>query len=191
MAKKTSGQRKPKTKPNAPGSVPGHNSDGADETKKLSPDEERQLFLHHRTAWNHWLAKRAVVEQIEKDTKAALKADGFTVKQMQIADDLLTVKGEKKVTGEVADRLKVALWTGHPMGAQLDMFEQPDRTPLVDRAYDVGKQMSMENKPLKPPYDPDTEAYRVCAAGYHDHQRQLAGGLAAPADANQSTMARN
>ena len=44
------------------------------------------------------------MEKIERDVKAALKADGFTVKQMQIADQLLSVKGEAKVTGEVEDR---------------------------------------------------------------------------------------
>lgn len=180
------GPRKAKTKPDAPGA--GHNS--GDDKAPLTADEQRQLFLSHRTSWNGWKAKLAVVEKIERDVKAALKADGFTVKQMQIADQLLSVKGEAKVTGEVEDRLKVALWTGHPMGAQLDLFRQPDRTPSTDRAYDAGKMCSMENKPAKPPYDPSTPQYERFMAGYHDHQRELVGGLKAPKSDDESTMAR-
>src|ERR1700688_38055 len=117
--------RKARTKPDAPGAI-GDNS--GDDKPLLTPDEEQALFLQHRRSWIHWQAKRAVVDKIETEMKAALKADGFKVKQMQLADELATVKGEKKVTAEVEDRLKVALWIGHPMGAQLDMFNQPDRT---------------------------------------------------------------
>ena len=76
--------------------------------------------------------------------------------------------------------LQVARWLGHPMGAQLDMFEAPDRTPIADRAYDEGKQASIENRSAKPSYAPETEAYRSYMSGYHDHQRELAGGLKAP-----------
>lgn len=189
--------KKRKTKDDAPGADvgdegaaagPGHNSENG--KPKLTADEMRSLFLTHRTSWNEWKAKLAVVEKIERDTKAALKADGFTVKQMQIADSLLTVKGEAKITGEVKDRLQVAMWVGHPMGAQLDLFEQPDRTPSVDRAYDNGKMASMQGNPAKPPHAPETEQYRHWLAGYHDHQRELMGGFKAPAGGSDaSTLA--
>lgn len=191
MAKKP---RTRKTNPKAPGADGagiGHNT-GADAdagTPKLTMDEERKLFLHHRTQWNTWKAKRVVVDTLERDVKATLKGDGFTVKQMQIADELTTVKGEKKVTGEVQDRFKVARWIGHPMGAQLDLFNQPDRTPIAERAYDQGKQASMEDKPASPQYAPETEAYRQYMAGYHDHQRELAGGIKAPRAVEDSTLA--
>lgn len=132
-------------------------------------DDERALFLQHRSSWSNWLAKLAVVEKLEKDVKTALKADGFTVKQFQIADQLAgSPKQEAKVRCEVKDRLKVAWWVGHPMGAQLDLFAQPDRTPSVDRAYDEGRQAVMENQPAKPNYSPETEQYRSYMAGFHD-----------------------
>lgn len=138
-------------------------------------------FLQHRTAWISWQGKVAAVEEIGRDVKAALKADGYTVKQMQIADQLAgKAKAEAKVVAEVKDRLQVARWIGHPMGAQLDLFEQPDRTPITDRAFDAGKIASMNNQPRKPPHAPDTEAYRSWMAGYNNHQETLAGGFKAP-----------
>jgi hypothetical protein len=170
-------ERKLKTKPNVPGAR-GHNS--GDDWPVRTANEEREAFLVHRTAWNNLEAKRAVFKKLEKDTKDALKADGFSVKQMQIADDLTTERGEQKIEAEVSDRLKVARWIGHPMGAQLDLFEQPDRTPIVDRAFAAGKTASMENKPAKPPHSPDTEAYRAWMQGYHSHQREIVLGMKEP-----------
>lgn len=187
---KVSKPRTPKTKPGAPGAVgPGHNSDAGDDKPKLTPDEEQALFLNHRTAWSGLEAKRKVFKKFEDEVKAALKNDGFTIKMMKIADDLTTVKGEAKIEAEVEERLKVARWIGHPLGAQMDLFEQPDRTPSVDRAYEEGKRTSMENKRAKPSYAPETEQYRSFMAGYHDHQRELVGGMKAPEDVDQSTLA--
>lgn len=198
MARKSTTKKpRTRTKANAPGAaaaVPGHNSDAAaggddDAPVELSSDDMQALFFQHRTKWNEYKAKQAVVDQFYDDMTGALKNDGFTIKQMKIADDLMDVAGEAKVKAEVKDRLQVATWMGHPLGAQLDMFDQPDDTPLVDRAYAAGRRQSMQNLPLQPPHSPETEAYRAYCAGYHDHQRELAGGIRAPADVNQSTMA--
>jgi len=176
---------KPKTKPDAPGA--GHNSGNT--KPPLTADERRMLFLQHREGWVTHQARRKVLDKAERELKAALKADGFKVKMMQIADELADLKGEAKVKSEVEDRLQVARWIGHPMGAQLDLFDQPDRVPIAESAYDAGKMASMSNQPAKPPHAPETEAYREYMAGYHDHQRQLAGGLRAPRSGDQSTMA--
>lgn len=175
---------KKKTKPDAPGAAdagPGHN-----EPPVLTPNEERKLFVHHRAAWNGYQAKRKQVEALGKEVKNALKVDGFTIKQMKIADQF--AEDDSKVKVEINDRLWVARWLGHPLGAQLDMFAE-DRVPIADRAFEEGKQASIENRPAKPEYSPETEAFRSYMAGYHEHQRELVGGLKASADADQSTMA--
>lgn len=180
--------RKPKTKPDAPGAAavqasggapgPGHNSD------KRSADEVREGFLQHRKSWLGWQAKLKVVEKFGKDVKAALKADGYKVIEMQIADDLAgSPKSEAKIQMQVEDRLRVAQWIGHPMGSQMDLFAQPDRTPLSDRAYDKGKQASMENQAARPDYAPETEAYREYMRGYHDHQATIGKGFKKKPDA--------
>jgi hypothetical protein len=179
----TKKERTSRTKPDAPGAdaaSKGHNG-----PPPLTADEERELFATHRSAWNGWQAKLKQIEKTGKDVKAALKSDGFTIAQMKIADQL--ANDDTKVKAEVENRLKVARWLGHPMGAQLDMFA--DRVPISDRAFEEGKQASIEDRPAKPGYDPDTEAYRNYMAGYHEHQREIVGGMKAAGDANQSTLA--
>jgi len=178
--------RKRKTKADAPGADAAGIGDNS-EKAVLTPDEKRQLFLSHRSSWAEYRAKVAAAEEFGKDVKAALKSDGFSVKDMQIADAL--VNDDTKVVAEVRNRLEIASWLGHPMGHQLEMFDEPDRTPVTDRAYDDGKMASMSDKQRKPPHSPETEAYRAWMAGYDDHQRELVGGMRAPADENQSTLA--
>lgn len=185
MAKKSSGAkpRAQKTKKSAPGAEAlhgkkGHNVKTAAEQR--TDDQVRSDYVRLRSPWNGAMANLKAAEKRLADVVASVKAAGFTKKQFQIGDQLGTVKGEARVTGEVADRLKVARWLGHPMGAQLDMFNEPDRTPLKERAYDAGRMASMQNEPRKPPHSPDTEASRSWLDGYSSHQRELAGGFKAP-----------
>jgi hypothetical protein len=182
--------KKPRTKSDAPGADggagKGHNSEAK---KELTADEKQELFLHHRGVWNGAQAKVKAAKKILDDAIADLKSDGFTRKQMEIADSLGDVAGEKKIKAEVRERLQVAQWLGHAMGNQLDLFDEPDRTPIVDRAYQDGKRASMQNKPRKPPHAPETEASTAWFAGYDNHQRELVGGLKAPDDVNQSKSA--
>lgn len=178
--------RAPKTKATAPGAKavqaaspgPGHNS-----KDRRTENEIRQGFLDHRKLWIAWQAKVKVLEETEKKVKSDLKADGYTVGQMKIADALAgSPKAMAKVQGEVRDRLQVARWIGHAMGNQLDMFDQPDRTPAVDRSYDAGWQASAENEPCKPPHSPETEQARTWIKGYQAHQAELSAGFKAPAE---------
>lgn len=173
--KKTQRERKPKPEPKL--QIGDNEATLGDE---LSDEERQQLFLNHRERWNQLSAKRKALDAQFDTLKGDLKNDGFTIKMMKIADSLADVQGEAKIRAEVDERLRVARWIGHPLGAQLDLFEQPDRTPLVDRAFEAGKIASMENKPAKPPHSPETEPYRAWMDGYHSHQRELAGGLKAP-----------
>ena len=189
---KGSRPRRQRTKSGVPGEVADTTDVSADDTQQaLTPDEERKLFLNHLSAWNEYQAKLKVVEALGKTVKDALKGDGFTIKMMKIADQLTDVKGETKVKSEIEERLKVARWMGHPLGAQLDLFDQPDRTPAVERAYDEGKMASMQDHPARPSYAPETPQYAQYMAGYHDHQRELAGGLRAPRSGDESTMAHH
>jgi hypothetical protein len=64
------------------------------------------------------------------------------------------------------------------MGAQLDLFAQPDRTPAVEKAYDEGKQAFFENKRATPPYAPGVPQYTQWLEGYHNAQdARVRGGL--------------
>jgi hypothetical protein len=181
----TTEKRKPGRPPNpdkapkaakakAPSPGKGHNKGPTDRNQ----DDIREGFLVHRGTWNQLTAAQKALDKRWTDCKAALKADGYKVIQMQIADDLSgSPKQEAKVHAAVHDRLQVAQWVGHPMGNQLDLFAQPDRTPAVDRSRDEGKQASMENKPCKPPYDPSTPQHQAWIEGYQEDQARIASGI--------------
>lgn len=160
MAKREKAAKAPKPAkaPKAAKGGKAHNTAAVSDQR--TEDEVKLGFLHHRQAWVQMTARQKALDKQWVDTKAALKADGYKVIQMQIADDLAgSAKTEAKVHAAVHDRLQVAQWVGHPMGAQLDLFTQPDRTPAVDRAAALGKQDQMEGKSAKPPYDPSTPQY--------------------------------
>jgi hypothetical protein len=161
----------------APKAAKTHNTAAVNDQR--SEDQIRAGFLQHRQAWNQMTARQKALDKQWTDTKAALKADGYKVIQMQIADDLAgSPKQEAKVHAAVHDRLQVARWVGHPMGQQLDLFAQPDRTPATDKAYDEGKQAFMEGKRATPPYTPGVPQYTQWLEGYHDAQdARVRGGL--------------
>lgn len=166
-------KKNPKTKATAPGADGPKPLDHNQKGSRLTPDEERALFLNHRTLWNAHQNKQKLLDKARSELVSNLRNDGFKVLHMNIADDLDNPKGEKKQHDAVADRLKVARWVGHKMGNQYDLFAQPDRTPAVDRAYDEGKQASMEGRPKKPSYAPELPQYTSWMNGYDDDQERL------------------
>lgn len=174
----------PKTSPDAPGAhaliIPEGSvsaviaSPGVGHNSRLTDGEERELFGRHRTIWNSLNAKQKLLDEQWSRAKADIKADGFKVLHMNIADSLINPKGEKRVHGEVRDRLWVARMIGHALGRQFDLFEAPDRTPAIDRAYEEGRTASIENKPRQcTQYHETTEQFREFMRGYNDHQEEL------------------
>lgn len=176
--------KKAKTKPDAPGAVPaaaaatapppaGHNS-GDTKASRLTDNQERELFSRHRETWKAVMNQQKLLDEKFSKIKGAIKADGFKVLHMRIADDLASPKGEKKVHADVKDRLWVARMIGHALGRQMDFFDQPDRTPAVDRAYQEGRTASIENQPRQcTQYHETTEQFREFMRGYNDHQEEL------------------
>lgn len=186
--------RAARTKPGVPGgggdseaeAVAQAEAPGAGHNKvELTPDEQRALFVHHRTRWNEYLAKKKLADDFKKEIVRDLKNDGFSVNDMKIADKL--VDDEDKIRDEVEQRLRVAAWLGMPMGTQLSMFTEPDRTPLVERAFEDGKTAGLEGRPRKPPFSPENPGYEQWMNGFYEGQKILgakfAGDNKAAADA--------
>lgn len=148
-----------------------------DNSGEMSPEERRTLFLKHRTTYEAAQKKIERAKAERKKLVGVIKADGFTVAQVETALRLQTPKGEKAARKEIADALQAALWVGCDLAGQMDLFKTAAFNDATDRAYDEGQQASMENKPAKPPYDPDTPNYRNWLEGYHDHQEELAGKI--------------
>jgi len=175
MAKPTR-PRTPKTKRSAPGAAAlaslGHNLAGPLER---SAAQLQEAFLQHRKKWNEAMSAKALTDKQLRSVKAALKAEGFTVQQMKVADDLESISGEDKLTVLIETILKVAVWQNHPLGRQLDMFHKPNEV-VKDRATRraAGRLASMNDEPRKPPHAPGTLEYDEWMNGYAEHQSELA-----------------
>jgi hypothetical protein len=166
----------PKTKTKAKGASAQVTTAGGN---TMDP-EKRELFLAD---------KRKYAELKEKAGKAAsalrahgktIKADGFTLRQIQLAIQLDSPEAEAEFKALIANDLLAAQYAGAPIGRQLQLFLEPDRTPAVDLAYDMGVQDSMENKAARPPFDPSTPQHARYLEGFHDDtERRTKAGITA------------
>ncbi len=157
----------------------------------------RANFLQHRNLWNNAVAKLKVAEKALKEVVGDLKSDGFTKKQMQIADMLVaSPKKEAKVVGEVKDRLQVARWIGHAMGKridlnQLDLFgpDAPAGDP-VQAAYEAGEKSGLAGETANVPgqYSAN-DLSQAWLSGHHQGQSTLQKGIK-PLEEKPDTVVR-
>lgn len=147
---------------------------------KTNPDvdtEAKALFLHH-------LPKIEKAKQAIADATNALrilyksaKADGMLKRDFDVAMEMAKANGEKNKKAAIARELTIARWMGYDLGAQLDMFLEPERVPAAERAYAEGQTASMTGKPLKCDYHESTEQFREFVRGFQDHQTTLQAGF--------------
>lgn len=164
--------RKPKTKADAPGAEggapsAGHNSGNAG----LSSDEARALFLQDVAKYERALEVKKAADADLRNVGKVIKSDGFTLEQVKVAVAVKTPEGDAKERTKIRQALQAAVWAGVPLGTQLGMFDDPDRTPAVDRAYDEGKQAGMQGLTRRPPYSPELEQHDKWLTGWTDGQR--------------------
>jgi hypothetical protein len=164
---KPKSEKAPRKSGGNPRAKPGSN------LTNLTDDEVRALFLSNRGEYVAAKAKLDAAKKVVDDAVTQAKSDGFTKKELDLSIQLSDLKGEKKVIADVETRLRVARWIGHKMGAQMDLFAEPDRTPSVDKAFDEGKVASMSGKPRKPPYAPGLPQEASWYAGFDKDQERL------------------
>lgn len=142
-------------------------------------EEEKALFLNHHLPAVRGL--RATVAKATANLRNAYKkakAEGnFTKADFDTAFAVETSESEARERAKIARSLKIAKIMGSSLGAQLDMFLEPDRTPAADIAYQEGRDASIQNKKASPKYDPSTEQHRRYMEGFHEHQATLAKGI--------------
>ena len=169
-AKKPDKAPKPrKAKAAAPSVVAGANS--------VDPDT-RALFLKDKSDYLAATAKLGKAQQAVRALGKTIKSDGFTIRQIKLSIELDTPEGEAEFKARIADDLRAAQYSGAPIGAQLTLFIEPDRTPSVDMAFDEGTKDCMEGKTANPRYAPETAQYRRYLEGYHaETERRVTGGI--------------
>ena len=133
----------------------------------LTPEQEQALFFNNLRKVRGLKEEMASVSGELRAAFKTAKADGFTKKEIDFALAL-----EKDKNGKVAEQRRreqqIAVWMQHPIGMQPDMFDQqPDRTPLEDRAYAFGKVAGMEDAPNDPPHDTASVAGQRWIEGWY------------------------
>lgn len=163
--------RKPKTKPDAPGAEGGAPSTGHNSAKAvLTDDESRALFLRDIAKYEDALKVKKAADADLRNVGKVIKSDGFTLDQVKTAIAVRTPEGDAKERTKIRQALQAAVWAGVPLGTQLGMFDDPDRTPAVDRAYDEGKLAGMEGRTRRPPYSPELAQHDRWLTGWTDGQ---------------------
>ena len=133
----------------------------------------RKDFIEKRDMWANLNGRVNSATGKRRQFEKEIKASGFTVSQIKISLLVATPEGEAEVRARIANELLAAAYAGAPLGTQLSLFIEPDRTPSVDRAYAEGETCSVENRAAVPPYDPSTPQHAAFMKGFHDHQEKL------------------
>lgn len=134
-------------------------------------DEDNQKLFHHHLKTVKDLRGR--LKTLNSDLRNAYKkAKGegaFTKDDFDTAIEIENAEQEAKVKARIARKLVIARYMGKALGAQLELFMEPDRTPASDIAYEEGRQAALQNVQggAKPPYDPSTEQFRRFMEGFH------------------------
>lgn len=138
--------------------------------------EAKALFLQHLPKIKDLKERLNTANANLRNAYKSAKAQGaFEKADFDYAFQLETAEQEAKTRAKIARNLTIARYMGSDLGAQLDMFLEPVRTPAADRAYAEGETAAMQNETAKPVYAPETEQYRKYMEGYHSVQAKQVG----------------
>jgi ribosome modulation factor len=159
--------RKKKTAPAANGPVPhDHNAKRPEEMT----DEQRQaLFFNHQKAYSKALAEKKEVDAEFKNVCKLIKAEGTKLADIKLSL-LEPEKFELQVREEVESFQRVARWVGSPLGTQLSLIDEPDRTPGDERAFEDGKRAGLKGEDCKAPYAAHLPQANKWREGWHAGQ---------------------
>lgn len=133
--------------------------------------EAKALFLQHLPKIKELKEKLNTANaNLRNAYKSAKAQGGFEKSDFEYAIEVETAEKEAKARAQIARRLTIARYMGSDLGAQLELFLEPDRTPAADRAYHEGQTASMKGETPRPDYAPETEQFRQFMAGYNDDQ---------------------
>lgn len=200
--------RKPRTRPDVPGasgnpSPPaGHNSGAAAAPRQsipptakppaLTPLQEKQLAFQQKAKYEKAQEKYQEAQKGTKKARAELMAVCKEIKAESGARRLGKIKtlialdspeGEEEIANHIRDQIEAAQWVevAWANAIDVDLFDEPDRTPIDDRAFNEGQRTAMEEKPAHPPYSPGTTSFTNYMDGYHSvSEARIREGIKAP-----------
>jgi hypothetical protein len=146
----------------------GHNK------PELTEDENRVLIYQHKAAYQ--VAKKAVDDaraELLRVCKLAKSECGKSA-VVDIKDLILLEqpKGEDALRADIERQLRLARWANAKVGTQFS-FDEIDKTPDVDRAYQLGKTAGLKGEVKRPPFDASVPQYARWMDGWNDGQAVL------------------
>lgn len=150
----------------------------------LDDDQLYALTCQHRKKYEAALAAKKKADADFKNCCKLAKSECGTDAIDDIKDliALDSDNGEEKMKGQVERMLRAMRWSGLQVGTQPGLFDEDDRTPAADKAFDEGKRAGLAGQTAKPPYAPELEQYRRWMDGHGEGQSTLAKGFKAPDD---------
>lgn len=142
---------------------------------ELTAEHRRALGFHHK---EHYAVALAAKKKAEADFKNICKralADGISTDDIKLLIKLDSPEGEAELRAELNRQIEVARWAGSEVGTQFSFLDEPDRTPIEERAYEEGKVAGYKAAAAQPPYEGAAE--QEWLRGYHDGQQTLMSAL--------------
>jgi|GEM_PF-4424697 len=120
-------------------------------------------------------AKKTAADALSEYVKIIKEAIG--VNGLADIKDLValgTPEGEALMKAEMQRKARVMKWMNIPIGSQVALFGDTDRTPITERAFNEGKRQGLAGEPIDNPHHHTTEAHRSHVAGFASGQETLA-----------------
>lgn len=164
----TRGKKPKASAPPAAADVVGHNNP----PEEMTEDQKRALAFQHADKIEKQAAVVATAVSEMRRLYKVGKADGFPKARLDRIISLRKDGGEERLKAEIAADLEIARWLAMPIGTTVDMFDMsaPDRTPAVDKAFELGKISGMRAERPEPPYPANSPTGQGWMRGYHAGQ---------------------
>ncbi|MGC4026233.1 MAG: hypothetical protein QM744_14455 [Mesorhizobium sp.] len=149
-----------------------------DNSKMLTPVEDRALFFHH---FNKIAAQRAIVDAAkaeEKRLRKIAKADQIALRDIDFAMRCAEIDDAMIVADDLRRHFLIAHWFALPVG-EAPEFDF-DAEPINDRAAREGLAAGLAAKDRDAnPYDPNTPVGRIWTENYDQGQQEARDNLEA------------
>lgn len=147
----------------------GHNT-------ALTEEEKRALFIKGVQELEGLFEKKNDAVSNVRNQRKRIVSYGFEPFEIDYA-----LKLRRDEDDGMMDRrrkeARVARFLNHPIGTQTDIFDELDRTPAADKAYQDGKIAGAAGESAKSPFAPGLPQDQSWLKGWGDGQADLSSGF--------------
>lgn len=115
---------------------------------QLSNEQRKALTFHHRSKYNDLLARKKQIDADLKNHAKLIKADlgEDGLDEIKVMNKIAELGDTSFIKQKISGMIRAAEFMAKPLGAQSDLFEQPDRRPIIDKAEHEGETAGLEGR---------------------------------------------